>query len=230
MDEAALVTLVSRNPAVIKAYTGFTHAGVKELLKPTERKEAIRDHIPLVLDRINLSVDLDFNTDVVEMVSVADTAVYRCVGKSNDCRDIITVSYGPTADTCRPLREFTPTDGDDYQAEGGFTNVVFWQHARRQSDYPEFELRGTPSEAAVIKVRYRLKTPKLQEFPSSFDLLLEWGLLAEMAPLAFEKKYSSMLALLVSRHQGAGREYKRVRMDPDIQEKQAYYESIRGYR
>jgi hypothetical protein len=229
MDENQLVRLVDTNPSVIKAYTGFTHAGAKPLLKPPERFEAIKRHVPLVLDRINLSVDMDFNTDMVEMVSVADTAVYQCVGNSGDCRDIITVSYGATLDTCTPLNEFTPTDGDDFQAEGSFVGVVFWQHAKRKSDFPQFELRGTPSEAGVMKVRYRLRTPDIAEFPSTLDLLLEWGLLAEIAPHAFEEKYSNMLALLVSRHQGAGREYKRVRMDPDIQDKQAYYASIRGY-
>lgn len=229
MNEETLVKLVDSNPAVIKAYTGFTEAGVEALLTPTQRFEAIKAHVPLVLDRINLSVDLDFNTDRVQMASVASKAVYQCVGNHDDCRDIITVSYGPTADTCKPLHEFTPTDGDDFQAEGSFTDVVFWQHAKRKEDFPQFELRGTPSEAAVLQVRYRLKTPDISEFPSTLDLLLEWGLLAEIAPFAFETKYVNMLALLVSRHQGAGREFKRVRMDPDIQDRQSYYASIRGY-
>lgn len=229
MNEKTLVTLVDSNPAVIKAYTGFSQAGVTPLLTPTERFEAIKAHVPLVLARINLSVDLDFNTDRVEMASAASTAVYQCVGNHDDCRDIITVSYGPTADTCIPLHEFTPTDGDDFQAEGSFVNVVFWQHAKRKEDFPQFELRGTPSEAAVLQVRYRLKTPDISEFPSTLDLLLELGLLAVIVPRAYKMEYADTLALVVSRHQGAGREFKRVRMDPDIQDRQSYYDSIRGY-
>lgn len=229
MNDSELTELAELDPHVLRMFSMATDQGVQELASAEERLLAIKRKIPLALNRINLSVDMDFNTNLVQMVSVADKAVYICVGNNNDARDIITVSYGPTADTCTPLKEFTSTDGDDYQAEGMFSSPMFWQHATRQNDFPVFELRGTPTEASVMKVRYRMKTPALAAFPDSLDLLLVWGLLAELAPRAYEVKYADMLSLVSSRHQGAGREYKRVRMDPDIAEKQAYYDSIQGY-
>jgi len=222
-----LATIVDRHPAVIKAYTGFTQAGVKPLLKPAERLAAIEKLIPLVCNRINLECDWDFNTDEVEMQTVANQGVYKCVGNDDDARDIITVSYGADEDSLVQLDEFNSVEGNDLQY-AGISGVAFWQHSTRKSDFPHFELVGAPTSAGyLLKVSYRMKTMEIVEFPEGFELMLQWGLMAEIVP-SFEAKYREMLNLLAARHQGSGREYSRVRGDPDIEARNVQFNTLRG--
>jgi len=229
MTESKLAAIVERHPSVIKAYTGFTNAGAQPLLKPTERLEAIKLLIPAVCSRINHECDWDFNTSEVDMRTVANQGVYSCEGNNDDSRDIITVLYGAEESSLKPLDEFNPVKGDDLQYNAGITSVVFWRHSTRKADYPHFELVGAPDNSGyLIRLRYRMKTIGVAEFPEGFDLMLQWGLMAEISPREHEGKYREMRNLLVARHQGSGREYSRVRGDPDVEARNVQFSTLRG--
>lgn len=232
MTSDELAHFADGDPTVIKAYTGFTEQGVEELLSPADRLDAIKKRIPAVLDRINLEKDWDFNTDTTgtgsDIVTSANKSIYRVEGKGKKARDIISILYGVDENNLTPLDEYSTVDADDMEHKVGLGGVFLWKQAPRVSDFPHFELVVAPTSAGLCRVNYRLKTLKIELFPSSFDILLQWGLLAELVPRAFEVKYADMLSLLASRHQGKGREYARVRQDPDLDAQNSFYVKTRG--
>ncbi len=229
MDEKKLAQMVDRDPTVIKSYMGFTQQGTSELLTPTARLAAIKQKIPLVLDRINLAHDWDFNTNTLDLTTVANQGIYRCEQDKKKARDIITVLYGIDEASVRPLDEFSTVDADDMQYKVGLGDVCIWKEAPRSDDIAHFELVATPTLSGQwITVRYRLDTPAIIDFPGTFDLLLFKALLAMVVPRFYEDGYRDELSVMAARHQGKGREYKRVRQDPDVDAANVYYNQTRG--
>lgn len=228
MNAVKLAQMVDRDPTVIKSYTGFTQQGTSQLLSPSDRLKAIRGKIPLVLDRINLAHDWDFNTNTLDLTTEANQGIYKCEQGQKKARDIITVLYGVDESSVLPLDEFSTVDADDMQYKVGIGDVCLWKEAPRSSDIAHFELVATPTLSGQwIKVRYRLDTPSIIDFPATFDLLLFKALLAMVVPRFFEEGFQDELSLMASRHQGKGREYKRVRSDPDVDAANVYYNQTR---
>lgn len=229
MTVGLLAKLVAENPRVIAAYMVPTREGIQPLWGPEEREKALQGLVPVATDRVNLAHDWDFNSHFVDMTSVADQAVYKCIGNSNDCRDIITVQYGEDADNLDTLKEYTPTDRDDRYNAMGASDVAFWSPYKRRGTFPQFELVAAPNEAGkMIRVRYRFRGVTVVDFPGGFDWLLTLSLLSIIVP-AYEGMFQDELGFMISHHQGSGREDKRLRIDSVQEERNAHNSSLPGY-
>lgn len=224
MTVSELAEIVGRNPQVITAYTGPTGTGIGPLLSPTERQEALKEHVPMVVDDLNTAHDWDFNTHFTDLTSVADQAVYTV----SDFRDVISVQYGEDADTLDTLLERPPVARDDYVNTVGVSGVEFWSPYEPTNNNPQIELVGAPTEAGnLIRVRTR-KNITITDFPKGFDSVLVLGLLSVIVP-AYNSRYQDKLSFMAKRHQGAGREENRVTIDPAQEARNIHNNGLGGY-
>ncbi len=173
-------------------------------------------YVNIVLEQVIAQYDWDFIMDEYsDVTSVAGQADYTLKGKNNSLRDIVSIRYGTELTVLSKMRTL---DADEaLQNTPSLATVSSWYQALRSSQgFPIVTLIATPATTgAILRVRYRVKNIDLSRFPSEFDHVIAYGVLAWVDPNLVQL-FNFQLKKMIKRYRVGGKDYQPVSFDPHI--------------
>lgn len=181
-------------------------------LSGSDKRDAVRNAIPLIVDDVILSHDWNFamKTEVVSGGSVINQPTYT-LDEDQDIMALYSVAYNGV-----PLDKKSHAEIEDIKKTSTIVAVAFWTLDGVDNQKPIIRLHKTPDVAGkVIDYRYWVRV-SFDVLPREFTLTIKEGVRSQ-----FDARrrvvYLDMRGELIGKHATKGKADDRpARQDPDI--------------
>ena len=220
MEAKTLVDSVLLRPAIAKMD-----------IPADDKRRLVQSVMNLAVGECTVRHDWEFAIGVTnhEGGTIADTATYRLIGASQDCRDIIDILYG---DDALMLTEYRKADMDRLISQGVFTtddDPTAWYREGFEDDFPVVRLIGTPGDDGdILRYRYRMKNVGVEKWPTDFGFVLESAIVKRIFP-ELTAQFEQDIRRMIDTFERPDLAYVPVPLDPNVALRNRERNKLHGY-